>query len=204
MTIFLLRHGRIEFSGSESGDPRRFLGQTDVPLSHMGREQAQRWQTEFAGKNLKRIFSSDLARCAETARIIAGRGPVKVRLLPELREIHLGKLEGLTMDFVRTRLGDEWHNRGNDLLHHRPEGGESFADLKNRVLPVFETIARGHGDNILIVAHAGVNRMILCHILGIPVSNLFRIVQSHGCLNILEPYKDFFRVVCVNRECPIP
>ena len=204
MTIFILRHGHIEFNGPEPGNPKCFLGQTDAPLSHVGRDQARAWRTELSEKNFKRIYASDLSRGAETARIIAGRGPVRVRLLPALREIHLGKLEGLSMDFVRTRLTDEWNRRGNDLLHYRPEDGESFADLEERVLPVFETIARNHEGNILIVSHAGVNRIILCHVLGMPVSNLFRIAQSHGCLNILEPYEDHFRVICLNRECPIP
>ncbi len=204
MTIFLLRHGHIEFSGTESDGPKRFLGQTDAPLNHTGREQARIWQSELAEKNLTKIYASDLVRCAETARIIAGNGAVGIRLLPSLREINLGTLEGLSMDFVRTEFPEEWKKRGDDLLHYRPEGGESFADLRDRVLPAFETIAREHEGNILIVAHAGVIRMILCQILGIPVSNLFRIGQSHGCLNILEPHKDYFRVMCLNRACPLP
>ena len=204
MTIFLLRHGHVEFSGAESGSPKRFHGQTDTPLSHTGREQARVWHSELAEKKVTGIYASDLVRCAETARIIAGKESVEVQLLPALREINLGKLEGLSMDFVRTRFPEEWKKRGNDLLHYRPEGGESFADLEKRVLPAFETIAGKHEGNTLIVAHAGVNRMILCRILGIPISNLFRIGQSYGCLNILEPHNDFFRVMCLNRECPLP
>ena len=204
MTIFLLRHGHVEFEGQAPGSPRRFLGQTDAPLSLKGREQARVWQSELADKNLTGFYASDLVRCAETARIIAGRGAADIRYLPALREIDLGKLEGLSMEHVRTQLPGEWQKRGDDLLGYRPEGGESFDDLEKRVLPVFEDISRDHDGNILIVAHAGVNRVILCHVLGMPLSNLFRIGQSHGCLNILEPHKDFFRVTGLNRECPLP
>ena len=197
MTLFLLRHGDIE-----SKLPKRFIGQVDVALSQKGRDQARRWQAAFAKKQLERLYASDLARCAETARIIAGHEPSKVHLLPALREISLGKLEGLTMNFIREQLPEVWKQRGENMARYRPEGGESFEDVHRRVIPVFEAIARKHEGNILIVAHSGVNRIILCHVLGMPVSDLFRIAQPYGCLNTLELHGDHFQVTGINRARP--
>lgn len=193
MTIYLLRHGDIE-----SGGRKRFIGQTDVPLTQKGRAQAAMWQEMFETKRLDMIYTSNLARCADTARTIAGCRSVPVKPVPEFREIHLGKLEGLAMDDVRKQLPDEWKQRGENMTTYRPDGGESFEDLKRRVVPVFDAIAGKHEGDILIVAHAGVNRIILCHILGIPLSNLFRIEQSYGCLNILEAFENTYRVTGLN------
>lgn len=196
-TIYLLRHGDIESDGV-----RRFLGQTDVTLSPHGFNQARMWRDSFAETRFDAIYTSNLSRCAETARIIADSSGNEVCLLPELREIHLGKIEGLGMDDVRDRFRDEWEARGKDISGYVPEGGESFSGLQKRVVPVFQEISSSHEGNILIVTHAGVNRVILCHILGMPLSNLFRIEQSYGCLNLLESSGNSFRVLGINLNMP--
>lgn len=197
MTIFLLRHGEIKTQG-----PKRFIGQTDAELAEKGRMQARTWAGAWAEVPFEQIYSSDLSRCTETARIIAESRPVNVQLLPELREINLGNLEGLSMDFVRRELPEQWRKRGDDIANFTPQGGESFTDLHNRALPVFETIVQKHSGNVLIVAHAGVNRVILCHILGMPVSSVFRIAQSSGCLNTFERRVQGLQVTGLNQARP--
>ena len=197
MTIYLFRHGEIESDGV-----RRFFGQTDVRLSQGGVEQAKKWGAAFTGTPFEGIYASDLSRCVETARIISGGDGEKVRLVPELREINLGKMEGLSMTDFRKRYPDVWKSRGKDIASFIPEGGESFLDLQHRVIPVFEALSRKHDGNIVMVTHAGVNRVILCHILEMPLSNLFKIDQSYGCLNLLEPYGNGFRVTGMNLTAP--
>ena len=80
----------------------------------------------------------------------------------------------------------EFKARGEDLENYRVPGGESFADCRLRVLAALRRILASAGDDILIVGHAGVNRVILCDALGIPLANVLRIGQAYGCLNILE------------------
>lgn len=192
-TIYLLRHGEIESDGI-----RRFLGQTDVRLNPFGLNQARMWRDAFSETRFSGIYASDLSRCAETARIIAADTATEIHYLSSLREIHLGKLDGLAMDDARERFRDDWEARGKDISGYVPEGGESFTDLQKRIIPVFNEISLKHEGNVLIVTHAGVNRVILCYILGMPLSNLFRIEQSFGCLNILESNGSSFRVTGVN------
>ncbi len=197
-TIYLLRHGEIESDG-----PRRLIGQSDVRLGSRGLEQARIWRDAFAETCFDAIYASDLSRCAETARIIASRTSAEVQFLPELREIELGKLEGLTTLEVRERYRDEWEARGNDVAGYVPDGGESFADLQQRVIPAVDAICRDREiGSILVVSHAGVNRVILCHALGMPLGNLFRIPQDCGCLNVLEHSGGQLRVRLINRPCP--
>ncbi|MFA7406118.1 MAG: histidine phosphatase family protein, partial [Pelobacteraceae bacterium] len=107
-------------------------------------------------------------------------------ILPGLREIDLGGWDGVPISEVRQRFPNEYERRGANLIGYRPPGGESFADLSARVLPVFENTVSIAGNNLLIVGHAGVNRVLLCHLLGIPPANLFRLEQEYGCLNIMR------------------
>ena len=73
----------------------------------------------------------------------------------------------------------------------RADGGETFRELQDRVVPKFEEIiARHPEDHIVLMCHGGVNRTILSHILGMPVSRLFRISQEYAAVNIIQLYPD--------------
>jgi probable phosphoglycerate mutase len=86
---------------------------------------------------------------------------------------------------VRERFPREYQKRGRDLGHFHPPGGESFSDLQNRVVPAFQQIVARMQGPVLIVGHAGVNRVILCHVLGMPLGFLFRLEQPYGALSVL-------------------
>jgi probable phosphoglycerate mutase len=191
--IYLLRHGTVK--GSEQ---RLFIGGTDTPLAEKGKEQARQWRRLFHKIEFETIYCSDLKRSEETARIIAGDNQVSIRVVQEFREICLGQWEGLSMDFVRRRFPEQWRRRGENLADYPPPGGETFREFQNRVVPAFEAVAgklRGHG---CIIAHAGVNRVILSHLLGMPLPNIFRLSQDYGALNIIEYGTKSPRVLALN------
>ena len=196
-TIYLLRHGAIEqFS------PRRFVGQTDFPLTEAGREQARLWQDVLADVPFSLAVASDLARCRETAAIVLAGRELPVRVEPRFREIRLGTWEGLTSDEVRCRYPGAYERRGHDLTGFRPDDGESFVDVQLRAVEALEELA-GVDGNVLVVAHGGVNRTILCHILGIDLSRLFRLGQDYCRLNLLTAEDGLWRVDAVNLA-PVP
>jgi alpha-ribazole phosphatase len=69
----------------------------------------------------------------------------------------------------------------------KPTGGETCREMAARVLPVIEQIIKRHlGEHVAIVAHGGVNRVILCHALGLDLRYMERIAQRHAALNIIE------------------
>ncbi|MGC8604408.1 MAG: alpha-ribazole phosphatase [Desulfomonilaceae bacterium] len=191
--IYLLRHGEIDRSYQG-----RFVGQTDLPLTDTGELQARFWEHELSEALFSRIHCSDLARSLNTAQIIAGSNRIPIEITPELREINLGEWDGLPVSDIKSHFPDEWRTRGENLASYRPPGGESFSDLASRVVPVFVSIVKNAEGNLLIVGHAGVNRVILCHALGMPLANLFRICQDYGCMNILELSGDSFRLKTMN------
>jgi len=192
-SIYLLRHGDCRQDGV-----KRYLGQADLPLNAAGRIQALAWQQELTAVPLQRIFCSDLSRSFETACIIAEGQGCAVQPLARLREIHLGAWDGLSMEEVRRLYPSEFRKRGSDLVSYRTPGGECFADVAARVIPLFEEIVRGVTGNVLIVSHSGVNMILLSHILGLPLTNLFRMRQDYGGLNIIDCGPQGMRLLGMN------
>lgn len=198
LTIHLLRHGR-----TQPETPWRFLGQRDVPLSEAGRAQACEWNTTLASIPFQSAWCSDLNRCRETAEIVlAGRG-LSVQPLVGLRELNLGKWEGLTREEVKQRFPGQFEARGQDLAGYRPESGEGFADLQVRVWAALEMIIGSSSGHILVVGHAGTNRALISKVLGLPLSHLFRLGQDYGCRNILEWREGEMRLALLNEQ-PTP
>ncbi len=179
--LYLVRHGSI---GPLA--PKSYIGQIDVPLSEEGVEQARALCKWLQPVRFNRILSSDLSRTQCTCRIIAGHLAHSMESLPALREIGLGAWEGCTHSEIMQRFPAEYAARGRDIENWRPPGGESFADCRARVLDAMHGVLDHAQGNILLVGHAGVNRLILCDVLGIPVAKLRSIGQDYGCLNIID------------------
>jgi len=191
--IYLLRHG-----DSRPDGVKRYVGRTDHPLNATGRTQTERWRTELSGIPFRRFFCSTLIRSDETARIIRGDSGVSVTALPDLCEISMGQWDGVPMEEIRRSFPEEYRRRGADPAGHAPPGGESFIDLRGRVVPFFTRLLRDEEGPILVVGHAGVNRVILCHLLGMPLDNIFRLGQDYGCMNIIARETGTCRVEVVN------
>jgi probable phosphoglycerate mutase len=202
-TVYLMRHGETAGDGV-----KRYVGQTDLPLSRRGKRQAEAWGRHFRDIPLAAIFSSDLERARESAATIAGKRPLPLKIKTGLREISLGGWENMAMAEIEEQAQREFRHRGAAIDTHRPPGGESFLDLQQRAVTTFHgilaEIARGASaaGDLLIVAHAGVNRVLLCHLLGMPLPHLFRLGQDFACLNTCVQRPDGFRVLGINATLP--
>lgn len=192
--IYLVRHGEIQGPGKKS-----FIGQTDLPLSSRGIKQAHFLHRELSCVPIARIFCSDLKRSVNTAQTVAGKQNTAITPLKELREINLGEWEGKSFEEIRRFYPKEFKKRGEDIVNYRTAGGESFSDVRDRVMPLFDNICQKTKGNIIIVGHAGVNRVILCSLMGIPLNKMFVISQDYGCLNIIVQRKDDYKIRLLNK-----
>ncbi len=181
-TIYLIRHGKIQLPE----DDRSYIGHYDVPLDETGIEQARCVQQWLDGALITAAYCSDLSRSRETAEIIVNDKNIPIFARQDLREIHLGEWEGCTFADIEQRFPEEFRKRGSDIVQYRVPGGESFDDCNKRILTAFSDILEASTDSILIVGHSGVNRMILCHIMGMPLQDLFKIRQEYGCMNVIQ------------------
>lgn len=193
--IYLLRHAEIDRSS-----PRRFLGQSDLPLNDNGIKQALRIGDALAPFSFTRIYASPLKRAMQTAMLVAGCAPDDIEPVDAFSEINLGDWEGLTVAEVQQRFPSGYEERGRDLAGYRPTKGESFTDLADRALPALQAIARSARGPILIVAHAGVNRVVLCHLLHRSLAEVLLIPQEYCGANILSQERDGLRVRTINHK----
>ncbi len=194
MFLYLIRHGRV--LGAER---RRFIGHLDVPLSPAGEAEIRALAERLASARLAAIYSSDLARARRSADLIAAPHGLTPRTVPALREVAMGRWEGLTAEEIQAREPEalrEWMARIGEFPF--PEG-ESLPDLAVRAWSTVEEIVRAHaGERVAIVAHAGTNRAILCRALGLPLARVLTFGQDYGALSILERTEAGWRLHLLN------
>ena len=164
--LYLIRHGATE---ANLARPPRIQGRRhDLPLARLGVRQAEATRDFLAIRPIDHCYTSPLLRAVQTAALMAephGLAPVA---LDGLTECDVGQWEGLDWPTVRGLDAD-----GYQRFHANPAafgypGGESFAAVHERVVPVLEEILERHrGESILVVAHHVVNRTYLAGLLGL-------------------------------------
>jgi alpha-ribazole phosphatase len=184
--IYLIRHGQVV--GHEQP---HYNGHADVALTEHGVGQYHLLKDRLKDARISACYTSSLSRCTIGAGLICGELGIEPELRPELRELNIGVWEGLTWAEIIERWPAEWQARLDDLVNYRVPQGENLLDLQARVMPVIAGIpARHAGEDILVVGHGGVNRVILLNAIGAPLSAMFNIEQSYGCLNIIDYFPD--------------
>jgi probable phosphoglycerate mutase len=126
-------------------------------LNAVGRDQAGELAESLDGTPIAAIYSSDLARARETAEIVGGRLGLAVVLDPGLREVDVGDWSGVRHDEIAVRF-PEGFARWQDGWHGW-EGGESYEEMRERVIETLLRLAVAHdGETVLVVAHGGTIR----------------------------------------------
>ena len=192
--VYLVRHGQVA-----DGHTDRYHGNNDIGLSPNGVRQFEDLAAQLTAVPLAGIYASDLTRALTGAEIIRRGREAPLQIIPEFREIHFGAWEGLSFTEIAERYPAELEARFRDLTSFRIPGGESLLDVSSRVLPRLGEIIADHLEQaLIIVAHAGVNRVILSEALGLPLDHLFRLDQSYGCLNVIDYFPDMAVVRLLN------
>lgn len=157
MNLYLIRHGR----------QNSYICNADVPLSEEGCIQADFLGKRLINYNIDMLYSSDLVRAVETARIINKYLELTHIVKKEFREISFGALEGNTSEYNKEHFV-EFMKEQDKLISDIPyPGGENGQDVCNRMYPVIQDIARSGYENVVIVTHGNAIRSLLTKILGI-------------------------------------
>lgn len=189
--VYLMRHGEVVNDGQ-----KRYNGHIDVDITQKGYEQMHRLAGLLSGKTVTAVYCSDLIRSVKGADIISKSLGLTYTAVRELRERSVGVWEGLTAEEIKIRYPEEYKKWKADLLTYRPPSGECLLDVKNRILPVYKDKVSSHlGQEIAMMLHGGLNRIILADALGLDLMNLFRIDQAFGALNIIDYFDGGMSVV---------
>lgn len=188
LRLLLVRHGETEWNRVA-----RFQGGIDVPLNENGRKQAQQAAEFLKDVPIDFAVSSPMLRPKETAELILKNHPnIKLELQDKLKEINHGLWEG--------KLESEIKQEYADLLHQwqiapetvqMPEG-ENLQQVWDRAIACWNGIiaAAGVSDTELktglVVAHDAINKVILCHVLGLNPASIWSIKQGNGAVTVID------------------
>jgi alpha-ribazole phosphatase len=176
-TLDFLRHG-------EPVGGKKYRGQTDDPLSEKG--WAQMRAAIDGEPSWTAIVSSPLSRCKDFADWLSETRALPMHLDARLAEVGFGVWEGKTAEQLKQLDPDCIANFKRDPVANRPQGAEPLEDFYARVVAACEDMQQLYaGRHVLVVAHAGVIRMAICHALGLPPEQAYRInVGSAGMARI--------------------
>ncbi|MFO1052629.1 MAG: histidine phosphatase family protein [Planctomycetota bacterium] len=163
--LWLVRHGETVGGSSE-----RYFGSTDIALSALGREQVERLAPRLGSCAFAALVHSPLSRAVDSARILCERlaaPPGIVEVEDDLREVDFGDLEGLTRGEIEARFPGFFDDWRAGRTHGYP-GGESSAGFRARVAAgIDRALARHPAGDVCVVAHRGVIKSVLVHLLGL-------------------------------------
>ncbi len=191
--IDLLRHGEVE------GERWAFRGSTDVPLTALGRAQMDAVGAALADKAFSSVATSPLQRCRLFAERQAEVRTARLEVLHEMREIDFGDWEGKgAQEIDESLLRVFW----SSPVGFCPPGGEPFDLFASRVVSGWEAWLSGADEeHRLLVAHGGVIRVLLAHLLGMPLTSIWRLhlpYASWSRVSLFEGQQP--RVLFMNRE----
>lgn len=180
--IYIARHGETTWNAEG-----KIQGRSDPDLSPKGYTQSLRLLEKLKERPISAIYTSTLKRSILTAEPIAQHLGLPIRKRSELDEIAFGIFEGVKFTEVEGHLRQEWDRfKENRLTYHIP-GAENYTDVTERVRPLKEKVLRDHEEQeILIVAHRGVNRMLVGLLLEMSLEEALSIEQTNECLYLIQ------------------
>jgi broad specificity phosphatase PhoE len=165
--LILVRHGQTEWNRV-----RRVQGHTDTSLDKVGRAQAERVARRLEVEGIAAVYASDLKRAQETAQRIAAKRGLTVQTSPLFREAHYGLWEGMTVAEIEAQYPEAYRRWREDSLRNRAPEGETLEELQQRALAGAAEILHAHGGGpVVIVAHGGSIRSLICGLLEWPLAS---------------------------------
>jgi broad specificity phosphatase PhoE len=183
--VYVVRHGQTAWNLEEV-----FRGRMDIPLDETGKKEVHLAGEAIKDQTLHAIYSSPLSRSMETAENIAKFQNVKVTPLDAIIDISYGDWEGVGLEEVQKKYPDLY-----DLWLKAPHkvtfpNGESLEAVRVRTMDAINHLLEKHpNQNIALVAHRVPNKVICCSLIGIDISNFWRIQQDTASTNLFI-YKD--------------
>ncbi|MDQ4130022.1 MAG: histidine phosphatase family protein [Actinomycetota bacterium] len=164
--MILVRHGETAAQADN-----RYVGTSDIALAPAGREQAEELGRWAAQNRLDALWSSTLRRALETAAVVARHTGLEPRTDARLRELDFGEAEGHTLAEMQQLYPQAVEAFRFDPVKHPLPGGEDPREAVRRAMACLEEVVAAHPTGrVLLVAHNTLIRLVLCELLGLPLS----------------------------------
>ena len=178
--VILIRHGETDYSCQ-----RRYCGSTDIGLNETGRLQAKKLAKRLASEKIQRVYSSNMKRALEFAKLVFK--DTFVKKVAAFNEIHFGEFEGLRYEDILDKFPKQYSSWLKNPLDMKVPGGESLEHFAQRVRKALaEVLSLNKEDAIAIVVHAGPIAVILCDCMQIPLQEIWQVMLNLGGISIVD------------------
>ncbi|KAJ4459722.1 putative histidine phosphatase family protein [Paratrimastix pyriformis] len=209
--IYLIRHGSTAFN-----EGSRFRGKSTVPLSDLGRRQAQSVADLLAAKPIAHVACSPLPRAVETANIIAAPHLAKQSPpVPAPADMYHPAAPYVTIDdgYTSANYGPWEGHTTEEIAISDPQGykmfrehidqaqfdGETLDGLSQRFrASLLRLVEQFPGQQVAVITHQICTRAVLCDLMGAPKSFYWQLGQEPGCVNVIEYHDGKFSVKIMN------
>ncbi|HLR34391.1 MAG TPA: histidine phosphatase family protein [Tissierellales bacterium] len=180
--IYLTRHGESKWNVL-----KKVQGQQNIDLTQKGIKQAEKLAKRLNNQEIDAIYSSDLSRAYETAKIVGAENKINIVKLKELREIKFGPWEGLDIEEIINNYGEEyklWLKTPHKLKLEKVETVEELKERAKKALDII--LSNKELENVLIVSHGAFLKAILLVLLDLDISSFSRFSLNNVSLSIVE------------------
>ncbi|MFH1309748.1 MAG: histidine phosphatase family protein [Candidatus Omnitrophota bacterium] len=178
--LILIRHGQTDYNLQN-----RYYGVIDPGLNGEGIKQAEQLKFEMRRYNIDEVYSSDLRRAYDTAKLVFEN--YNIQKCSNFREINFGILEGLTHEEIMDRYPKLYGDWLEDPENISLPQGEGVKDLTRRVLRgVIQIVKRHKGRTVSIVTHGGPIRVLINFVNKNKPNEFWKIRQETAAINIFE------------------
>jgi len=177
--IIMVRHGETKWNTEN-----RIQGQANTPLTELGIKQAQQTGKALHKENISEIYSSDLGRAMQTAKVINKYLNLSITKKEGLRERNYGVLQGISFDELDDKFPVIRLNLNSRDPNYVIPGGESIFQFSQRVSTCINSIiANSNASNLLLVVHGGVLERFFHTVLGLPLDFKRSFSLSNSSIN---------------------
>ncbi len=188
MEVYLIRHTTPDIPMGT------VYGRTDLDVTQSFDNEVERIRSILPVEPGIPVYSSPLKRCMKLANRL--NGDVEIQQDERLIEAHFGDWELKRWDDLGPTAREQWLQ---DIENNTPPGGESFRQVRERIVDFWTELVNTPSDKILVVSHGGVIRSLLTYLLGMPLQNAFRIYLEFGAVTAIQVTETRPKVMFINR-----
>ena len=195
--LILVRHGRTAWHAEG-----RYAGTADVELDDVGRKQVELVVKRLACAGIEHVYSSPLSRCLELAERVAESHGLDVTVDERLREIDLGRWDGVLYTDIIKNDGEILRKWTADPSSMTVPDGESLAAVQERSMQwLSQAVADYPEGTIIASSHGGPIRSILAAVIELPLSRIFRLQVDLASISVVNYKGKFSNLELLNETC---
>ena len=187
--LYFICHGQTQWNAI-----MRMQGQWNSDLSELGRKQADINGQFLKSQNIKKLFVSPLDRTQQTAEIINQHLNVGITLDDRIMEWDTGDWSGYLYADVKVKWQKEWQAFEADRFNYRGPNCENYPDMIERSKPFLAQIQTDPAENIGIVSHGLIGRVMIATLLGLNEHETFMVHQANDVI---------YRITIQGKTCAV-